>query len=251
MPSFLDRLSVRYGKLAEVAQSATAWPTAKSNPVAIPISSGMRPCEVERVGTLYCAVGSKWLAKITECARQWRERNATIDEFDASETERKVGSKAYSGSLLDRRAGIFNQSPTCGGAPGRPSRLVLACSPTASSSRQRRSSASGSFERTPVPCGPSGDRGHQRSRDRRCGPFDFEEWRMMLRFRGAGTLDSVSLAVVPILVTGVGSGNFETDSALAGVSARRADTMAADVDMMPVGTARHVDRTKHTRRSMS
>ncbi len=65
------------------------------------------PCEVERAGTLHCAVGPKGFAEIEERARQWRERGAPVELLDASETERKVGTKAYSGSLLDRRAGTI------------------------------------------------------------------------------------------------------------------------------------------------
>lgn len=64
-------------------------------------------CEVERNGTLHCAVGREGLAEITERARQWRERGAPVELLDAAETERKVGSKAYSGALLDRRAGTI------------------------------------------------------------------------------------------------------------------------------------------------
>lgn len=62
-------------------------------------------CEVERAGTLHCAVGPKGLADVTERARQWRERGAPVALLDAAETARRVGSEAYSGSLLDRRAG--------------------------------------------------------------------------------------------------------------------------------------------------
>ncbi len=64
-------------------------------------------CEVERSGTLHCAVGPKGLAQITERARQWRERGAPVEVLDAFETGRKVGSKAYSGALLDLRAGTI------------------------------------------------------------------------------------------------------------------------------------------------
>lgn len=65
------------------------------------------PCEVERKGTLHCAVGAKGLAELRERARQWQVRGAPIHLLDAEETARKVGTRAYSGSLLDLRAGTI------------------------------------------------------------------------------------------------------------------------------------------------
>lgn len=73
---------------------------------------------------------------------------------------------------------------------------------------------------------------------------------MGLRFWDAGMRDLAGLTVILVLVTGGGSGVFEAGSALAGVSARRVDMMATGVDMMPVGTAKQVDRAKRARRLM-
>ncbi|RIY01382.1 FAD-binding oxidoreductase [Aureimonas flava] len=64
-------------------------------------------CEAERAGTLHCAVGRAGLAEITERARQWRARGAPVHLLDAAETARKVGTGAYSGALLDERAGTI------------------------------------------------------------------------------------------------------------------------------------------------
>jgi glycine/D-amino acid oxidase-like deaminating enzyme len=64
-------------------------------------------CEVERRGTLHCAVGRSGLAQIAERARQWRARGAPVRVLDAAETAAKVGTTAYSGSLLDERAGTI------------------------------------------------------------------------------------------------------------------------------------------------
>lgn len=64
-------------------------------------------CEVERQGTLHLAWGQKGLADITERARQWQKRGAPVHLLDAAETARKVGSNAYSGALLDLRAGTI------------------------------------------------------------------------------------------------------------------------------------------------
>lgn len=65
------------------------------------------PCEIERSGTLHCAVGAKGLAELRERARQWQARGAPVHLLDAHETARKVGTNAYSGSLLDLRAGTI------------------------------------------------------------------------------------------------------------------------------------------------
>ncbi len=62
-------------------------------------------CEAERQGTLHCAVGRKGAMEIEERARQWQARGAPVRLLDAEETARKVGSTAYSGALLDERAG--------------------------------------------------------------------------------------------------------------------------------------------------
>lgn len=64
-------------------------------------------CEVERNGTLHCAVGTHGLSELKERARQWQARGAPVHLLDAQETARKVGTDAYSGSLLDLRAGTI------------------------------------------------------------------------------------------------------------------------------------------------
>ncbi|KAA1179497.1 FAD-binding oxidoreductase [Rhizobium tropici] len=64
-------------------------------------------CELERNGTLHCAVGPEGLKEIEERARQWGKRGAPVTVLDARETERRVGSSAYAGALLDMRAGTL------------------------------------------------------------------------------------------------------------------------------------------------
>ncbi len=64
-------------------------------------------CEVERSGTLHCAVGPKGLAEVTERARQWQAHGAPVELLDAAETARLIGTSAYAGSLLDHRAGTI------------------------------------------------------------------------------------------------------------------------------------------------
>ncbi len=64
-------------------------------------------CQAVHEGTLHCAVGVSGLRQITERARQWRERGAPVELLDAARTRLMVGSGAYSGALLDKRAGTI------------------------------------------------------------------------------------------------------------------------------------------------
>ncbi|MDM9649703.1 FAD-binding oxidoreductase [Rhizobium sp. S163] len=64
-------------------------------------------CELERNGTLHVAVGADGLKEITDRASQWAARGADVKLLDAAETARRVGSNAYTGSLLDMRAGTL------------------------------------------------------------------------------------------------------------------------------------------------
>lgn len=64
-------------------------------------------CELETSGTLHCAVGEKGLAEVRERCAQWAARGAPVRVLDAQETAARVGSNAYSGALLDERAGTL------------------------------------------------------------------------------------------------------------------------------------------------
>ncbi len=64
-------------------------------------------CEVERQGTLHCAVGEKGLKELEDRHAQWARRGANVKLLDAKETQAKVGTRAYAGSLLDLRAGTI------------------------------------------------------------------------------------------------------------------------------------------------
>jgi glycine/D-amino acid oxidase-like deaminating enzyme len=64
-------------------------------------------CEPVHNGTLHCAVGRAGAAEIAERARQWAARGAPVKALSAEETARRVGSAAYSGALLDMRAGTI------------------------------------------------------------------------------------------------------------------------------------------------
>ena len=64
-------------------------------------------CEVERSGTLHCAVGAKGLQELEERAAQWQSRGAPVRVLSAAETAAKTGTSAYAASLLDLRAGTI------------------------------------------------------------------------------------------------------------------------------------------------
>ncbi|MBY5642527.1 NAD(P)/FAD-dependent oxidoreductase [Rhizobium leguminosarum] len=64
-------------------------------------------CELERNGTLHCAVGADGLKEIEARAAQWSARGAAVTLLDAAETAKRIGSDAYTGSLLDKRAGTL------------------------------------------------------------------------------------------------------------------------------------------------
>ncbi|MBB3999364.1 NAD(P)/FAD-dependent oxidoreductase [Aureimonas pseudogalii] len=64
-------------------------------------------CEPVRSGTLHCAVGETGVEEIAERARQWQRRGADVELLDADDARRRIGSPAYRGALLDRRAGTI------------------------------------------------------------------------------------------------------------------------------------------------
>ncbi len=64
-------------------------------------------CEINPVGTLHCAVGQSGLDELKQRAEQWARRGAPVRLLDAAETAVKVGTDAYTGALLDMRAGTI------------------------------------------------------------------------------------------------------------------------------------------------
>lgn len=64
-------------------------------------------CEINPVGTLHCAIGKSGLEELQARAEQWSRRGAPVTLLDAAETARRVGTDAYAGALLDRRAGTI------------------------------------------------------------------------------------------------------------------------------------------------
>ena len=64
-------------------------------------------CEAVRSGTLHCGVGAKGLAELEQRAAQWQARGAPVTLLSAAEAASKIGSSAYTGALLDARAGTI------------------------------------------------------------------------------------------------------------------------------------------------
>ncbi|ESQ86646.1 FAD-dependent oxidoreductase [Asticcacaulis sp. AC460] len=64
-------------------------------------------CELQKHGTLHCAVGEKGLDELKQRAAQWRARQAPVHLLSADEAAQRIGSDVYSGALLDLRAGTI------------------------------------------------------------------------------------------------------------------------------------------------
>jgi glycine/D-amino acid oxidase-like deaminating enzyme len=64
-------------------------------------------CEAVRSGTLHCGVGPEGLDELQARAAQWQARGAPVRLLDASEAAAAIGTDAYTGALLDLRAGTI------------------------------------------------------------------------------------------------------------------------------------------------
>lgn len=64
-------------------------------------------CEAVHHGTLHCANDAAGLADLKHRWEQWKALGAPVELLDAEATRRAVGTEAYVGSLLDRRAGTI------------------------------------------------------------------------------------------------------------------------------------------------
>lgn len=64
-------------------------------------------CQASRSGTLHCANDDAGFRELEDRARQWQALDAPVELLDAERTERRVGTRAYRGSLLDKRAGTI------------------------------------------------------------------------------------------------------------------------------------------------
>lgn len=64
-------------------------------------------CQAVHNGTLHCAADAAGLADLRQRHQQWLAQGAPVELLDAEATARAVGTRAYLGSLLDRRAGTI------------------------------------------------------------------------------------------------------------------------------------------------
>lgn len=64
-------------------------------------------CELQKAGTLHCAVGAGGLKEIEARAEQWQRRGAPVELLSAADAADRIGTSAYTGALLDRRAGTL------------------------------------------------------------------------------------------------------------------------------------------------
>lgn len=62
-------------------------------------------CEARDTGTLHCAAGWKGHREIERRFAQWQARGAPVHLLNEIESRQKLGTAAYLGALLDRRAG--------------------------------------------------------------------------------------------------------------------------------------------------
>lgn len=63
------------------------------------------PCEPWRHGTLHCADSGAGYKALKERERQWQERGAPVRLLERDEAAELLGTRAYRGALLDKRAG--------------------------------------------------------------------------------------------------------------------------------------------------
>lgn len=64
-------------------------------------------CEAMHVGTLHCAVGETGLRELERRCAEWQARGAPVELLDAAGAARALGTNAYTGALLDKRAGTI------------------------------------------------------------------------------------------------------------------------------------------------
>lgn len=64
-------------------------------------------CMAIKNGTLHCAVGESGYKEIKDRFQQWKVRGASVFLLDAKETAKRTGTTAYTGALLDMRAGTI------------------------------------------------------------------------------------------------------------------------------------------------
>ena len=70
-------------------------------------------CSAKRSGTLHCAHSEKGLKDIQLRFKQLSERGAELELLDKQQTEQRIGSSKFFGSLFNKKAGIINPLDYC------------------------------------------------------------------------------------------------------------------------------------------
>ena len=70
-------------------------------------------CSANRSGTLHCAHSKKGLKDIQLRFKQLSERGAELELFDRQQTQQRIGSSKFFGSLFNKKAGIINPLDYC------------------------------------------------------------------------------------------------------------------------------------------
>ncbi len=70
-------------------------------------------CSAKRSGTLHCAHSEKGLKDIQLRFKQLSERGAELELLDKHQTEQRIGSSKFFGSLFNKKAGIINPLDYC------------------------------------------------------------------------------------------------------------------------------------------
>ncbi len=70
-------------------------------------------CSANRSGTLHCAHSEKGLKDIQLRFKQLSERGAELELLDKQQTEQRIGSSKFFGSLFNKKAGIINPLDYC------------------------------------------------------------------------------------------------------------------------------------------
>ncbi len=65
-------------------------------------------CELTRSGTIHAAHSERGFRDLERRAEEWRRLGAPVELLSRAEASEKIGSDAYRGGLLDRRAGTIN-----------------------------------------------------------------------------------------------------------------------------------------------
>ena len=65
-------------------------------------------CELQRNGTIHAAHSPKGYEDLASRAQEWQRLGAPVELLSKSEAAEKIGSDAFYGGLLDRRAGTIN-----------------------------------------------------------------------------------------------------------------------------------------------